>query len=157
MAIRLAAIVATVLLYASGTYTGEIIMRSLKLCLIASVFLSAQTLSGCATLNRGTKEVVTFETTPSGAVVEVSNGMSCSSPCALALKRDSKHFVVISKPNYEKVTLTIISVDDNSGASTADDIGNAVAFPIVGVVVDTLSGANRSLKPNPVRVSLTPK
>jgi hypothetical protein len=55
-----------------------------KLYIVISV--SALAISGCASITRGTKDVLEIKTEPSGAQVQTSNGFSCAStPCAIKM------------------------------------------------------------------------
>lgn len=117
----------------------------------ALAFLSA----GCATITRGTTEVLIIETTPSGADVELSTGVRCKSPCSLEMKRKNSVVVDITKDGYEPTRVNVLS--QVAGAGAAGMAGNVVFGGIIGAGVDAATGATKQLKPNPVVVTLTPK
>lgn len=56
--------------------------RSLALAVVAGV-----SLGGCATVLNGTNVDYMTQTDPSGADVVFLNGLKCTSPCTLELKR----------------------------------------------------------------------
>jgi hypothetical protein len=61
---------------------GEPPMRIFSACIVMIV------LGGCATVIRGTEQDVSVDTVPRGAMVEFSNGQSCTTPCSIAAKRN---------------------------------------------------------------------
>lgn len=54
-------------------------------------------LAGCATMIRGTEQQVSINTIPVGAQVQLSNGMSCVSPCTLAVPRNQSLTMTITR------------------------------------------------------------
>lgn len=121
------------------------------LCALAMIVLP----TGCATITRGTSEVLIVETTPAGAEVEMSNGMRCKSPCSLEMKRKNNVVVDISKDGYEPVRVNVLS--QIAGAGAAGMAGNVILGGVIGAGVDVATGATKQLKPNPVVVTLAPK
>ena len=111
-------------------------------------------LTGCATITRGTTDVLVVNTDPPGAQVEISGGHACTSPCSVELKRKHDYHVKISKTGYEPVeTDVMVQV---TGAGAAGMAGNVLIGGLIGVGVDAMTGATKSLKPNPVEVHLVP-
>ena len=111
-------------------------------------------LTGCASITRGTSEVFVIQTTPVGASVALSNGLSCTSPCSLKVKRRGDFVVTISKDGYETVTSSISSsIDTGGGAAMA---GNVILGGVIGAGIDAGTGAMHSHKPNPLVVILNP-
>lgn len=111
--------------------------------------------TGCATITRGTTEVLVIETTPAGADVELSTGARCKSPCSMEMKRKNAVVVDITKDGYEPVRVNVLS--QVAGAGAAGMAGNVVFGGIIGAGVDAATGATKQLKPNPVVVTLVPK
>ena len=111
-------------------------------------------IQGCATITRGTTEVLVIETTPSGADVSLSNGLRCLSPCALEVKRKANLVVDVSKAGYEPARLNVLS--EVAGAGAAGMAGNVILGGVIGAGVDAATGATKRLVPNPVRVTLNP-
>jgi len=122
---------------------------------ILTVALSMMLLQGCATLSRGAKDTLVVETDPTGANLELSNGMSGVSPTEFELSR--KHPVVIkaSKPGYQDAEITV--TPEVVGNGVAGMAGNALIGGIIGIAVDASTGAMKDLKPNPVTIRLEPR
>jgi heme A synthase len=124
--------------------------RTLALAMAAATLV----LTGCATITRGTTEVLVVETDPPGATVEISSGHQCSSPCTVELKRKHDYHVKIAKAGYEPIETDVKS--QIVGAGAAGMAGNVLVGGLIGVGVDALSGATKGLKPNPLSVNLAP-
>lgn len=65
---------------------------------------------GCATITRGTTDVLVVDTVPQGAEVKLSDGQSCdSTPCSFKLPRKSEIDLAINKarrqPHQTQLTL----------------------------------------------------
>ena len=78
------------------------------------------------------------------------NGLKCTSPCTLELKRGADTRVDIAKPGYEPV---YVLVQSRLAGST---FGNILAGGIIGGVVDGGNGASNTLYPRPLMVRLAP-
>lgn len=110
-------------------------------------------ISGCATITRGSDDVLQIITEPSGAQVQTSNGMSCSStPCALKMPRRSDLVVNITKQGCQPVAVNVTHKTADSGA--AGVAGNVLVGGLIGLAVDASTGASQDLVPNPVAVNL---
>ena len=116
--------------------------------------LSLHSLSGCATITRGSSEAFVVETTPIGAQVRLSSGETCNSPCTLKKKRKENFVVFINKNGYEPVEVSIIS--ETAGAGAAGMAGNVLVGGLIGAGVDAATGATKRLTPNPLKVTLNP-
>ncbi len=122
----------------------------MKTIIFAMVLCS---LSGCATLTRGTGEVLVVETDPVGADVEIMpGGLKCTTPCSLELKRKKDYALEIKKDGYEPVKVSVLSQIVGSGA--AGMAGNVLLGGLIGAGVDAISGATKGLRPNPVKVTM---
>ena len=108
--------------------------------------------SGCATITRGTSEAFVIETDPPGAEATLSNGLRCSTPCSLTVKRRGNFVVTIKKEGYETVVSNVTSSVDSGGA--AGMAGNVLLGGVIGAGVDAGTGAMHSHKPNPLSVKL---
>lgn len=126
-------------------------MRIIAIALLSLAMLAS---TGCATITRGTTDVLTVNTSPPGANVQISSGHSCTSPCTVELKRKRDYHVKITKDGYEPVETDVLS--QISGAGAAGMAGNVLIGGLIGVGVDAATGATKSLKPNPVQVTLEP-
>jgi hypothetical protein len=110
-------------------------------------------LAGCATVTRGTHDVLVVQSEPAGAHVTISpDGGQCTTPCTMKLKRKGKYSVEIHRDGYETVTVNV--QPQIVGAGAAGMAGNVLVGGLIGAVVDGTSGAMKDLKPNPVTVTL---
>jgi uncharacterized protein YcfJ len=122
----------------------------MKLKMIALAAVAGVSLSGCATVMNGTNIDYATDTDPTGADVVFLNGMKCTSPCEVELRRGSDTRVDITKPGFEPVYVLIQS---RLAGST---FGNILAGGIIGGVVDSGNGASNTLAPRPLMVRLAP-
>ena len=126
-----------------------------KLCLLSVIScMSILFTTGCATIVRGTKDVLVVESDPVGADVELSNGMRGKTPASFKLPRKESLVVKIEKAGYEKVEVNVIP--KISGAGGAGMAGNVVLGGLIGAAVDVGSGAMNDPQPNPIKVTLVP-
>ena len=120
------------------------------------LILAAIAVSGCATITRGTEDVVNIETTPQGARCDFSTGHACAStPCAIKMKRKSEGTVTCSLPGYQDATATF--THKVAGAGAAGMAGNVIFGGIIGAGVDGLSGSMLNIEPNPIVLELEPE
>ena len=110
-------------------------------------------ISGCATITRGTNDVLVVNSTPTGAQVKMSNGETCANtPCTFKVPRKSELNVLITKQGCEPQQIRVTNkVASGGGAAMA---GNVLVGGIIGAGVDASSGAMLELVPNPVEVTL---
>lgn len=127
----------------------ENLVRAALVAALAGV-VSMQT--GCATVTRGRYQAWTVETAPSGAIVSLSNGERCETPCTLKLRRKYPFAVEICKTGYHAVNTTVQS--QVSGAGAVGMAGNVILGGIIGAGVDVGTGAAKELKPNPLTVQM---
>ena len=109
-------------------------------------------LSGCASISRGTTETFSIQTLPAGVSARLSNGLACTTPCTLTVKRKGTFTVTLEKAGYETVMTSVVSSRD--GAGTAGMAGNLIVGGIVGIGVDAATGAMNSHTPNPLVVTM---
>ena len=123
---------------------------------ITVALLGALAAAGCATITRGTIEALTIETDPAGATAHLSNGMQCTTPCAVLVKRRGDIVVTVEKAGYETVQATVTSSVQADGATGI--AGNYFLGPvgIIGAVVDSRGGATLSRQPNPLVIRMAP-
>jgi hypothetical protein len=115
-------------------------------------FFFLTTLYGCATITRGTTEALVVNSSPSGAKVTLSNGMTGETPASFKVDRDEELVVTISKPGYETVTVNVNC--QVAGAGAAGMAGNVIVGGLIGAAIDAGSGAMMEHKPNPIEVTL---
>jgi hypothetical protein len=124
----------------------------MKLVLLAAAGLSV---SGCATVTRGTTAPVTINSEPPGALATTSTGLTCpSTPCTFEVARKAEFIVSFSKPGYEPQQVPVAT--KVAGAGAAGMAGNVLLGGIVGIGVDAATGATLEHYPNPVFVTLQP-
>ena len=116
--------------------------------LLSSMLLTA----GCATVTRGTTEVLSIESIPSGAVARLSNGKLCITPCALTLSRKENLNITFEKEGYELASAMVTS--STSGGGSAGIAGNVLVGGVLGIGIDSYSGAAKDLTPNPLIIYL---
>ncbi len=116
--------------------------------LIAALALG---LGGCATLARGTNDEVSVISDPVGAQVTTSFGSHCTTPCALAVRRDQVFSLWIGKDGYERQQVDVTTRLSAAGLATATE--NVVTVGL-GATVDAATGATLEHVPNPVNVTL---
>jgi hypothetical protein len=109
--------------------------------------------TGCATVTRGTSEVLVVESEPTGADVEITPAnQRCKTPCSAKLRRKENQLITIRRDGYEPVQVNVLS--QTAGAGAAGMAGNVILGGLIGAAVDAGSGATKELKPNPVKVNL---
>jgi hypothetical protein len=100
--------------------------------------------SGCATIVNGTTQKVAFTSEPPGATVTVDGVPIGNTPTSIDLKRDSVHSVTFEKDGYVASEHTVIQ-----GASWWF-AGNILLGGIIGMMVDSSTGAMYNLTPDSV-------
>ena len=120
-------------------------------CLIASGLV----LAGCATITRGTTNIVQIASNPPGATITTTLGETCgTAPCNMEVSRREPFTVRAELAGYEPAEVHVRST--LSGAGMGATAGNVLVGGLVGAVVDGASGATLTHKPNPVIVTLKP-
>jgi hypothetical protein len=124
--------------------------KFLLTCLTLTAVVS---LSACATITRGSKDVFVVETDPVGAAIKTTNGFYCdSTPCSIKMPRKSEFEVTITKAGYKTWTGKV--TNKIAGGGSAGMAGNVLVGGLIGVGVDAASGAMLDLVPNPLVVKL---
>jgi hypothetical protein len=112
-------------------------------------------LSGCASITRGTSEVVEVQVEPADAIVTTSLGFSCAvMPCKFKVDRKSEFTVSAAKEGYQPQTVDVTTKVSGNGA--AGFAGNVLIGGVVGMGVDAATGATLDHSPNPVIIKLVP-
>ncbi len=117
------------------------------------ILTSAVIVSSCATVFRGSSEMISFTSNPSGADVRLSTGQFCITPCSLDVTRKGDIDVTMEKYGY-KAHKTAIPATIDGGAVAGFTAFNFVMIPIVNDVVDYNTRANYSRKPNPFHLEM---
>jgi hypothetical protein len=79
---------------------------------------------------------------------------ACITPCVVVAKRSADITVTVNKDGYEPQIIPLTKEVPGTGA--AGFAGNILLGGLVGMGVDTATGAALDHKPNPVIVSLQP-
>jgi hypothetical protein len=156
-------------------------MRSLALGLL---FAWATSITGCASITRGTDNQVQFDSEPSGAEVRTviigscdasciqanagdrdtryseaepekpKEGPACVTPCVVTVARKDVLIATFTKAGYHP---EIIKIDTRvAGEGAAAMAGNLVVGGVVGGVIDAGTGATLEHFPNPAKAILRP-
>lgn len=120
-----------------------------KIIAIAAVAATA----GCATITRGSNDVLVVNSTPPAAQVKLSDGQVCNStPCSFKVPRKSELNVLVTKDRCTPQQIRVTNrVANGGGAAMA---GNVLVGGVIGAAVDAGSGAMLELVPNPLNVAL---
>lgn len=110
----------------------------------------ALSLAGCATVINGVHQDLAFRSDPDGAVVALSSGQTCETPCAYSLRRGNDLRVDFTKEGYKS---EYVYVQSRLGGSA---FGNVLAGGLIGAAVDGSNGASNRLYPSPVYIRLVP-
>lgn len=106
------------------------------MCLTLSCLLVS-----CATLIRGTEENLQINSVPEQAKANISNGMSCVTPCMVRLKRNSTVVITFEKEGCQKQMVSVFPTIAGAGI-------------LLGGFIDYGTGAVYDLTPNPAIASL---
>lgn len=127
-----------------------------KIMMGATVLTALMMNTACATITRGTTEAFEVQTTPSGAKVTTTLGLSCEpTPCVIPkVSREAEFAVTIEKEGYKTGTYNI--THEMSGGGGAGMAGNVILGGGIGALIDANNGATQQLVPNPLVVELEP-
>ena len=119
----------------------------------AALVAAALSLSACATVTRGEHTAWEVNSTPPGATVATTNGMTCAStPCSIKMERRSEFDATVTKAGYKTVKFHVShKISGGGGAGMA---GNVILGGVIGAGVDVATGAMYDLTPNPVNLVL---
>ena len=117
-------------------------MRRLKLLVVMT---AALLLTSCATILTGSQSTVKFNSEPDNVTVAVE-GQSCSTPCALSLKKGSEYLVRFTKNGHRTQTIVL-----SKGFNVVALLN---MFGLIGWVVDFATGALWNVQPETVFVTL---
>lgn len=124
----------------------------MRLLFFANLALLTVSITSCATITHGTKEVLQVETIPTNAFVELASGKRATSPAFFKIYRKDTVFLTISKVGYKTKEIKLPAQMSSSGGLGM--AGNVLVGGIIGAGVDTMSGAMYAHKPNPLVITL---
>ena len=105
--------------------------KFLSVVLVCAIGLAIQ---GCATITCGSDDVLEINTTPSGAQVTTSSGLSCTStPCVLKMPRKSEIMVTITKRGCQTAIVNVTHRTADSGAAGIENGGAKVGHSSGGI------------------------
>jgi hypothetical protein len=84
--------------------------------LLAASLLVAAALAGCAAPSGSSNTTVEIVTEPAGAVAALSDGTVCTTPCSVALPRETSQLVKMRAPNCDPLFAGVYA-DYGPGAS----------------------------------------
>ncbi|MGE0268598.1 MAG: PEGA domain-containing protein [Candidatus Omnitrophota bacterium] len=105
--------------------------------------------SGCSTLVKGNRQLVTINSEPSGAKVKLSNGLKGTTPYTADLQTGSDYVVEVTKEGYQEEQVQITK----EFRPVTTIFGN-ILWLLIGVIVDFSSGSAYGLNPTAVNVEL---
>lgn len=123
-----------------------------KILSYAFVTFIGLSMTSCATIFTGTKDSITFNSTPEGAKVLHKGIEKCVTPCTIDITRSlSKQMIEIKKEGYETADLKL---EKNFNAVS---LANILFGGIIGFGIDLGSGAFVKYDQKSHKVELTPK
>ena len=105
-------------------------------------------LTGCGTIMSGSDQKVSFSSTPSNALVIVDGGDIGNTPLTKELARKKEHTVVIRLDGYKPYEITL------KKQTNGWVWGNIIFGGVIGVIVDSSTGALYELTPEQVNADL---
>lgn len=123
-----------------------------------SAVVALMSMTGCATITKGTQDTVTIQSVPEAAKVTFTEKLGklanqyCSTPCTIELNRKYTYGVSFEKEGYKPVTGLLEPKFSTDGA--VGMAGNVLLGGIVGAAIDGSTGAMNDLKPNPMVAQL---
>ena len=117
-----------------------------------SILLVLATLltTGCATIVRGTKQEMTFDSNPKGAQVFINDKMVGETPLTLKVDRKEKTKVIVKKEGYSEKSFSL-ETEEKMGWMIG---GNLISSGTTGTTTDLLSGAYLEYSPDSYYIDL---
>jgi hypothetical protein len=123
--------------------------NKLSIVLLLGITLST---TSCATIITGTKDKITFNSTPEGAKVLHKGIEKCTTPCTVPISRGlGKQMVTFEKEGYESKE---VKLTKNFNAVT---LVNILIGGIIGIGIDTATGSITKYSPKVYTVELEAK
>ena len=110
--------------------------------------LSTLILSSCATIVCGSKQNISFNSTPANASIYINEVEVGKTPFQTKLERKKEHSVVIKLDGYKPYETKLTK------KFNAWYLGNLIFGGIIGLVVDPITGAIYELSPDQVNAQL---
>lgn len=121
-----------------------------KLFMLLALMLIVFAINGCATIISGSTQNIEVNSTPSGAVVTADpGGLKVTTPGKLILKREKGPYkVTFTLDGYEPYSVMLTT------GSNGWVWGNLLLGGIVGLIVDSYTGASTKLGPEELKANL---
>lgn len=124
----------------------------MDICKKLLLLLIVMSLSACASIMRGRTQDFTVNTFPAGALVKLSSGQECVSPCTISKSRHSNFKVNITKNGYQNIDFEVANKPSKGG--TAWYVSNIFVSGVIGMAIDAVNGATQELTPGAVEITL---
>jgi hypothetical protein len=111
---------------------------------------SCGSLTGCATIVKGTTQKIPIASDPSAAEVTADGQMIGQTPIEITLERKRDHLVSVSKEGFHPKS---IAITKSTGGAVW---GNLLAGGLIGWGIDATSGAQYNLSPESISLQLEP-
>jgi hypothetical protein len=105
---------------------------------------------GCGSIVHGSSQNINLNTNPQGATVNISNGMTFTTPSQVKLERNKDYILTFSKDGYATQNVPLNSVLSGWLA------GNIIFGGIIGGGIDLATGAAYTLTPEQFIITLQP-
>lgn len=118
---------------------------------MALTFLSSVFLAGCATIFDGDTQVLTFDSIPSGAEVQLNGITIGTTPFSTEVKRAKGNVLVFKKEGYTDRMIPMATTMNMTF------LGNLVTGGAFGTTTDSATGAINKYEPGQYMVTLVKK
>jgi PEGA domain-containing protein len=112
------------------------------------ILASVISIAACATTMHGTTQTVSVKSTPPGAVVKIDGSVVGTTPAFVELTRGEQHNLRIEEEGFIPYETTI------THSMNGWILGNVILGGVVGIIVDSSSGAVYSLDQEEIAVEL---
>ncbi|MFC5193636.1 PEGA domain-containing protein [Algoriphagus aquatilis] len=119
-------------------------MKKIPLLLVSIILMS-----GCATIFTGTKDRITFNSNPSGAIIYKDGVELCTTPCTYKVKRSINDTDIEFK--LDGYQTRVITLDKEFNVISIINLGN-----LLGWGIDALSGAVMKYDRKTYDITLSP-
>lgn len=119
---------------------------------LALVLPAALTFTSCATIFTGTKDPISFTSTPEGATVHHKGAELCVTPCTAPIPRSlAKQIVLVKKEGYETQEVKLVK------KFNPVTLVNILVGGAIGVGIDAATGSLTKYSPKEYLVNLEEK
>jgi hypothetical protein len=123
-------------------------LNSCRFGAILAVISAGLFAGGCASIVKGTTQIIPVSSDPSGADVKIDGNQVGRTPVSVKAKRKTDHLITVEKTGYQ---VESVAVTRNIGGAV---FGNIILGGLVGWGVDAIDGAQWNLSPATISVIL---